>query len=170
MATGLTLETERLLLAPLVPADRPDFCRILRNPLVSARLELDACAGDDALLSTMFEARRRARIAGRPARLAIHLRMPPRFVGLIGVHRARGRRLGLSYWLDAAYHGRGLGGEALAAFCAAVPAAYGATTLLAEVLPDNAASVAVLRRTGFRPVAARRGTRLLFELNLPAAP
>jgi len=158
------LETGRLRLAPGESADTIEIFDLLArnhehfarwNPVV-AREELSADFALDLLAS---EARGWAQ--GELLRLWIRLRDPPQtLVGWIKLdalsagafHSGR-----LGYAIDAAHQGRGLMREALTA---TLRFAFGQEVnlhrLQASVLPENAASLRVLRASGFEDIGVAR--------------
>jgi ribosomal-protein-alanine N-acetyltransferase len=70
-------------------------------------------------------------------------------VGLDEVHDGSGT---LGYWLDAAHRGRGVATTAAAMAIREAFDALGLQRVVANTLPDNDRSIAVLRRLGFVPV------------------
>ncbi len=76
-------------------------------------------------------------------------------LGWLSVTRSGACRALLSYWLGEAYQGQGYMREALAV---ALPASFGlldVEAIDAEVQAENAASLALLRAHGMRPVGER---------------
>lgn len=142
-AHALVLDTPRLRLRPLSLGDAPALARI----------------GGDARVAPMIhwatvpwpqpEAHRFvAHFLWRgalPFRLAICLKPEGRLIGTIGASAAPE----VFYFLDPAHWGRGLMGEALAAFLPPVFARFGLDAIAAEVYDDNPASARVLTRAGF---------------------
>jgi RimJ/RimL family protein N-acetyltransferase len=167
----MKLETSQLTLRPLMPSDRKAFCRVLSDPCVHRTLQLSIDPKDSAALARMFVERRAETINGRPSRLGILLRRNDAFIGSIGAYEIDGNRIGLSYWLDASFQGRGLGSEALVAFSQCALAAYGRTLIQANVADTNLASIGALKRAGYGlaknaddPAFGALDRRLLFVL------
>ncbi|MGJ5750655.1 RimJ/RimL family protein N-acetyltransferase [Streptomyces puniciscabiei] len=73
-------------------------------------------------------------------------------VGSAAVYGAAGERE-VTYWIDRAYWGRGVATAALRALLAEVPE----RPLYARAAADNAASLRVLHKCGFRETARARG-------------
>jgi ribosomal-protein-alanine N-acetyltransferase len=89
--------------------------------------------------------------SGRGLSLAIADIGSDRAVGLLflGLRRTNGH-CDLGYWLIPDVRGRGLGSEAVSLASGWVLSETEVYRLTAQVVPDNAASVAVLRKAGFR--------------------
>ena len=88
-------------------------------------------------------------------------RQPIGTVGCAGALTAEGDQE-LSYGLVVGARGRGLATEAVGAACAHLERTAGVRRLTAEVRPGNSASMRVLHRLGFVPVAgASEGHQLL---------
>ncbi len=99
----------------------------------------------------MFEDRRQIRIAGSLARLAIIFRKSDCFIGAIGSYAIDEQRIGLTYWISGDYQRRGLGSEALRAYCLPALNAFGAQFIVANIARQNTASLAAVRAVGFLP-------------------
>lgn len=72
----------------------------------------------------------------------------------------------LGYLLAEHAWGRGLGGELLKGFVAWCRARGDVRTIIGGVAPENAASIRLLARLGFRPEAAAAGEDLSYRLSL----
>ncbi len=109
---------------------------------------------------------------GRHLRLALTLKTGDRApIGVIGLE-PDGKSYALGYWLGRPYWGRGFAREAAQAMVDAFFRVMPKEELLATVLPENAASAALLTQTGFRPAGQspapgrHRGEKALrFALN-----
>ncbi len=95
--------------------------------------------------------------AGAGPILAIERREDAALLGWIGLtHDAEDRsRAILGYWLGEAFHGQGYAGEAAAAMVEAGWRRMDIALIEAGAQPANAASIAILRRLGMRPVGER---------------
>ena len=97
--------------------------------------------------------------AARPWLLrAIVLRAPARqLVGAIGFHDPPGpaRTVEIGYAVEAAHRRQGYAEEASAALCAWAAATGQIDSVLASVSPDNAASLGLIAKLGFRPTGRR---------------
>ncbi|MFR9673662.1 GNAT family N-acetyltransferase [Streptomyces sp. TR06-5] len=145
-----TLRTERLLLEPYAPADEEDFVALFQDPRVSRWMgdgpqsEEDDRALFGRIFSAVYPARRFAvwvvRHRGRP-------------VGHAEVKRtdaADGHEI--VYALRPDCWGRGMGTELAGELVAYGFGALGLPALHATVAAENAASLALLERLGFRHV------------------
>jgi ribosomal-protein-alanine N-acetyltransferase len=79
------------------------------------------------------------------------------FMGSVMVFRSKeeGDRGGLGYWLGEAYQRRGFMTEAATAAVAAAFARLALSVIEAGAQPENAGSLAIMRRLGMRPIGAR---------------
>lgn len=75
---------------------------------------------------------------------------PAGFAGMIGLFHNMSCGTELGYWVGRDLTGRGLATEAVQAFCRFAFRSLGVERIDACVFTDNPASVAVLRKTGFR--------------------
>ena len=103
-----------------------------------------------------------------------------RLMGWIGVDRLADdpRRGSLGYWLGEAFWGRGHAGEAAAAMVRDAWGRLDLDVIEAGAQPENAASIAILRRLGmaeigprshFAPARGRDEVCLYFEIRRPSA-
>jgi RimJ/RimL family protein N-acetyltransferase len=149
---GMTvrLETSRLLLRPVRDADAIPTTRIMDGHVARYLLSWSA-------EMSVRECRMRIRAARKALRdredvvLAIANRDDERLMGWISLARdlARPMRARLGYWIAAADEGRGHMTEAVEAFLPAAASFLGIRTIVAQVHPDNLASVSLLERQGF---------------------
>src|SRR3546814_626894 len=142
-------ETARLTMRPLRDADCGPFCRILADPRVHRPLLLSRGPRNREQFSAMFRERKNERMGNHPARLAITFRAGGAFLGSIGVYPVDMTRVGLTYWIDADCHGRGLGTEALKAFSPVALTAYGVRAIQANVAVENLPSIRALERESY---------------------
>ncbi|MGD1878652.1 MAG: GNAT family N-acetyltransferase [Kiloniellaceae bacterium] len=155
---ALHLETGRLAIRPLDPDDEAAYCRFASEGPVAARMvgafgpngELRFVSTlDGAEKAAMFRGHLANRIGGVPSRYAVVLRDGGGFVGAIGSYEIDPARIGLSYWIAVDHHGKGFAQEVLRAYCGPALRLFGRRLMLANVEPDNAASLAALRKVGF---------------------
>ena len=175
------LVTQRLTIRPLRPADEADFCAELSDPALATRLVASAgadgqmrliCDLDRAEMARMFAARLAERIAGAVSRYAITRRDSERLVGSTGSYAIDDETVGLSYWVASHQQGQGYGTEALRAYCHPALQLFGRRVMLANVALDNAASLRVVEKAGFRvsATAAPGGPgRVFLSIDLDAA-
>lgn len=144
------LETRRLLLRPVENADALPTARLMDAHVAryllswSAEVTVEECR-------VRIRAAREALRRSEDVAFAIVNRAGNRLMGWIGLARdpvdpARAR---LGYWIGAADEGQGYMNEAVEAFLPAATALLGTRIVEASVHPDNAASIAILRRQGF---------------------
>ena len=149
----MILRTERLVLRPFVASDVAAYAAIRARPEVVAMLpggpEAAARAAADAerLVSAWSE----ARTAGA-APWAVEAREGGRLLGHLGLRPLPelGGETELLYMLDSAVWGRGLATEGAAAALRAAFGPLGLRRVIALARPENAASVAVMRKLGMR--------------------
>ena len=146
MTVGIT--TDRLLLRPLALEDIPAIQRVASDPRVAlktARIEhpYPADGAERFVRSAMA-----ADPLTRP-----QFGMAPKdgspIVGVIGGH-VRGTDGIVGYWLDPEQWGRGYGFEALRALLDHMIGDLGVRVFTAHTFPDNAASIRLLQKAGFR--------------------
>ena len=158
----MRIETPRLLIDPLTPADEAPLARIAGDRRVARMLGSfpSPCPPEKAR-----EVIGRSRDTSRPGfRLAV--RHEGLLAGTVGISPLPERGAPtISYFLDPPLWGRGLMSEALSAFLPALCAAFALPAIEATVFEDNPASIRALERVGFRvagrlhePSAAREGT------------
>jgi len=155
---SLRLETGRLVIRPFEAGDEASHCRLVSEGSVAARMVgafgpngelrfIDTLTAAEK--SVMFRERLAERIDGAVSRYAILLRDGEELVGSIGSYEIDPERIGLSYWVAAACHGRGYGTEALRSYCHPALRLFNRRLMLANVETDNAASLGALRKAGF---------------------
>lgn len=159
---NMHLVTERLIIRPLRPEDECDYCRLLAEPALAARLVGSAGADgrprliaelDDTEIAHLFAERLTERIADAVSRYAITLRDDDHLIGSIGCYAIDAEAVGLSYWIAVRWQGCGYGTEAPRAFIEPALGLYGRRTMLANVAADNPASLRAAEKAGFRAAA-----------------
>lgn len=131
----------------MVPDDLPAFFAHQRDPVAVRQAAFTAADPDDEVAFRSHW----ARILAKPdltVRTVVH-------DGVVVGHVAAFPRLGrreVGYWIDRAWWGRGIATAALAALLREVPA----RPVYARVAHDNAASIRVLERCGFRALVVER--------------
>ena len=169
--TERVLETERLLMQPHRLADFPDSLALWSHPEITRGIggrspaeeevwrRLMSCAGSWALLGFGY--------------WVLRERHGGRFVGEVGFSDSR-RGLGpafdgapeIGWTLAPAFQGRGLAGEAIAAALGWNDRRTGGGRTVCMIGPDNAASIRLAERAGYRSFARSRfngAPTLLFE-------
>jgi 8-oxo-dGTP diphosphatase len=153
------LATERLTLRPYRPGDAAELHRLINDFEVCRQLAAVPFpyqrAAADAWIAEAAEALARG--------TAYHLAITGRegetehLVGGVGLRIDAGARTGrLGYWVGRRYWGHGVATEAAGRLARWALANLDLDTLEANVATDNAASMAVLRRIGFKHVGSGR--------------
>lgn len=89
-----------------------------------------------------------------------------RLLGIIGAHLQGEDTVEIGYWVASAFTGRGIASEATAGLIGRLRDRLPDRRIVAECLPENAASWRILTRAGFTPtgIPGRRPGRQLLEL------
>ncbi|MET7440547.1 GNAT family N-acetyltransferase [Streptomyces sp. NPDC004082] len=134
-------------LRPVHDSDLPVFFRLSNDPESN---RMAAFTARDPADRELFDAHwRRVRSSSAVVRTVL---VDGDVVGSAAVYGEPGE-LEVTYWIDRAYWGRGIATAALRALLAAVPE----RPLRARAAADNAASVRVLEKCGFRETERTRG-------------
>ncbi len=163
MINSSTIETARLLLAPLTPADAAALQRLTDDPVIIDAISFLRAPFtiDDALVLIALNG------SGRDLFRGIRRRDDDLLVGVIGSHDRGTGSVEIGYWIGTAFQRRGCAGEAARGVIERLRAAIPPPRIVAECRPENCASWRVLERLGFRPTGAP-GARLgRLELALP---
>lgn len=145
------LETERLRLRHITPADRDDWLAVWHSPgALDYLIDFDG-KPRRAVADEIIDWARRIGREGSGIRWAITLKPEPRMIGSCGFHlyERRHRRVEIGYELHSAYWRRGIMTEAAAAvlrFCFERLDIHRAE---ADVVEGNVASAALLKKLGF---------------------
>jgi 8-oxo-dGTP diphosphatase len=147
------LKTERLTLRALVPQDAPALHRLINDWEVCRSLAaVPFPYPRDLADEWIVQARAQAEVGS-----AFHLAITgtegeeEMLVGGVGLRLSEDRRTGsLGYWVGRRFWGHGVAAEAAGRLARWALANLHLDQLTASVAQDNAASVAVLRRIGFR--------------------
>ncbi len=160
----LEITTQRLLLRPLCGDDAPGMYAIYSDPEAmrywSAR---PIAALEDA--ARMVREDLQLQLGGTAAFWAIVLPRTGRVIGkftLFGINPDN-RRAEIGYVLHRQFWGKGYGTEVLAAMLETAFESFALHRLEADIDPDNAASLALLRKFGFREEGRFRERWLLGE-------
>ncbi|MFO0848834.1 MAG: GNAT family protein [Gemmataceae bacterium] len=154
MSTGWrppTLETARLLLRPLTPADAEAMFEACSNPRVTDHTCFDTHRTLDTSRGFIAGYAATSYAAGVPDPLTITLKeTPDRLIGCIGARwedKGDGR-MDLGYWLAEPFWGRGIVTEAARVFVPFLFATYPVERLQSRVFEGNPASGRVLEKAG----------------------
>jgi 8-oxo-dGTP diphosphatase len=158
-AAQAPIATRRLFLRAPEVADIPGLTRLLADPLIAANTGAipHPYAPIDGWRFVRHEVE--ARAGGRcGAHFIVTLRgNPRRIVGAAGFRWSAGRDPEIGYWIAAGERRRGFASEAAGALLARIFLEGAASCAQAWARPENLASLAVLRRAGFRRIG--RGVR-----------
>ena len=154
--SSLRIETERLLLRPLQPADAPALHNLVNDWAVVRNLSALPFPYPAELAGSWIASTARQIEAGTGIHLAI---AGPEegsdLVGCIGLRLDLKPRVGnLGYWIGRRFWGHGVATEAVSRLSRWAMANLDLDRLEASVITDNPASAAVLRRAGFREIGA----------------
>lgn len=148
------LATGRLLLRRFMPEDAEALHNLINDWRVCRTLaEVVYPYGRDAADAWVAETHAQLQ-AGTGCHLAITGRegAEETLVGGVGIRLDRANRVGsLGYWVGWRYWGHGVASEAVGRLASWAMANLDIDRLMATVDSDNPASIAVLRRIGFRP-------------------
>ncbi|RAK52010.1 GNAT family N-acetyltransferase [Phenylobacterium deserti] len=155
MTAGEVLRTQRLLLRELTEADAPFMLELLNQPGFLKNI-------GDRGVRTLDDARvhigvQRSRYAQLGYGLWAAALSSGELIGLCGLVRRNGlEHPDLGYAFLARHEGQGYATEAAAAVVSHVRRNLGIGALAAITSPENAASIAVLEKLGFRFVGLKR--------------
>lgn len=181
----MRISDQTITIRCLEPSDGEAYCDILSDDAVSGTLlgEVRPGSGIRPLsewsrseLEERFQYSLVRGIDGKPSLFGVEQNGTQDFIGSIGCYEAEPGTLGLSYWLSASMHGKGLGTRMLRLFCPEALKFFKRGRLVADVAVENPASIAALRKAGFeeRSVTTDRrpgvyGRRCLLEWQEPKA-
>ena len=141
------LETERLCLRNLIPADLAALCDYRANE-ACRRYQRGRCTEPEALRALIASNARATLETPGPHTFAIAARADGRLVGDVFV-RLEDPTISLGYTVSYRYHRRGYAFELLSALTARLHRLYPQRELVCCVEPENSASVALLHKLGF---------------------
>ena len=145
------LETERLLMRRITPADHHDWLAVWHSPgALDYLIDFDGAPQAEVARAIIDWAERIIREKSG-IRWALTLKPSDRMIGSCGFHlyQARHRRAEIGYELHSHYWRQGLMTEALAATLNFCFEQLNAHRLEADVVEGNAASAALLKKAGF---------------------
>jgi ribosomal-protein-alanine N-acetyltransferase len=152
------LETERLRLRPLEPADASDLFVLASNPKVTQFTLWDAHRSIDDSRMFIDEYARGRYLERLPDPYAITLAATGELLGATGCFWASqsNRCMELGYWLGEPFWGRGYAAEAAHSLVEHVFAAYPVERVQAHFMDGNVASGRVLEKIGMKFEGVRR--------------
>ena len=164
------LETARLSITALQPADAQALRRLTDDPAITAAVDFlpTPFTLQDAEDLIRSGARGQDRFLGVWQRSDGAVAVPEPsagdLVGVVGTHLRGVGVIEIGYWIGGAARGRGFAFEAVSAIIAALSGRFPARTMVAECRPANVASWGLLVKLGFRDTGEeghRPGRRLL---------
>lgn len=151
-----TLRKGQLVLRPWLPADAEQVYRACQDPLIQRFTRVPVPYGREAAVDFVSSAPRdfREHTAAHFAVVAAETDALLGSVGLMAVDLSSASAH-IGYWVVPEARGQGVASAAVTALIpwALAPDLGGLTRLVADVDPQNAASIAVLRRAGFVALA-----------------
>lgn len=147
----LELKTRRLLLRPLRADDAPGMYAIYSDPQTMRYWSAQEIGNLEAA-ARMVSDDLRLQLDGTAAFWAVVLPQTGRVIGKFTLFaiNPENRRAEIGYVLHRQFWGKGYGTEVLGAMIEAAFDAYQLHRLEADIDPDNAASLALLKKFGFR--------------------
>jgi len=138
-------ETKHLRLAVLDPADAEELRALTDDPRITDAVSFLASpfSLDDARELVRFGRGSRDRLLG------MRRKSDGALVGVFGVHLKGGDAVEIGYWVGVAHQGQGYATEAAIGIAALLTKLFPERRIIAECVPDNAASWAVLTKAGF---------------------
>jgi RimJ/RimL family protein N-acetyltransferase len=141
------IATRRLVLRAPIRGDVPDLVKLADNKAIAdklARLPSPYTRADAVGFVEIF--------AQRPDERPYAITLGDKFIGVVGFTFTEDRPPELGYWLGEPYWGQGLMTEAARALVEAAHRTQHFELIAARALADNAASLHVLAKLGFKPV------------------
>ena len=160
----LELTTRRLLLRPLRADDAPGMYAIYSDPQ-TMRFWSAQVIGDLEAAASMVGDDLRLQLDGSAAFWAVVLPQTGRVIGKFSLFyiNPENQRAEIGYVLNRQFWGKGYGTELLGAMIETAFDTYQLHRLEADIDPDNAASLALLRKFGFREEGRFRERWLMGE-------
>jgi RimJ/RimL family protein N-acetyltransferase len=157
------IETERMLLRPVTPADAEPLHHALTWEVVRwlSRVPWPLAVDDVAAFAAQAEAQRRD---GTASHYAMVLDGAP--VGVVGIEPRHGA-MNLGYWLSEAHWGRGLGSEAATALVSRFFADHPAVHLASGAFAGNEPSLRLQKKLGFVVVGEGLVPSMALQRRLP---
>ncbi len=142
------LETPRLVLRPVTLADAPDVQRLVGDWAVARTLARVPHPYTDGMAEEWIESLAGGFASGTAFVFALEPRSDGAFIGVVGIERSADGVYVLGYWLGRSYWGRGYMTEAAVRAGRYAFDDGSVDRINASAQPENAASIAILRRLG----------------------
>ena len=144
------LETPRLTLRPPTLADAADIQRLIGDWAVARMLARVSYPYTEGMAEKWIQSVSDGFDTGRTFVLALERRSDQAFLGIVSIERNDNDDYVLGYWLGRPHWGQGYMSEAAPCAIRHVFEEGGVEGIVAVALPENAASIAILRRLGMR--------------------
>lgn len=145
IATLPVVETARLRIDTLVPADADAVQAITNDPAITGAVDF---------LPTPFTLGHARSLIDRGKAIKdrfLAIRLPGAgLVGIIGIHLRGDQAVEIGYWIGGSARGQGHGSEAVDGVVGLLRKRFPHRIIVAECRPENVASVGLLRKVGFR--------------------
>jgi RimJ/RimL family protein N-acetyltransferase len=141
------IATKRLVLRAPIRGDVPDLVKLADNKTIAeslARLPSPYTRADAVGFVEIF--------AQRPDERPYAITLNDKFIGVVGFTFFEGKPPELGYWLGEPHWGKGYMTEAVRGLIESAHKAHGFELIAARALADNAGSLNVLGKAGFKPV------------------
>lgn len=154
------IETARLSLRPLAPADAEALRTLTDDPAITGAVDFLAAP------FTLADARNliRSGRGGADRFFGAWTREGRTLVGVVGTHLRGTEAIEIGYWIGGSARGRGFATEGVAGLVTLLSDSFPRRTILAECRPGNVASWGLLHKLGFHDTGAeghRPGRRQL---------
>lgn len=149
------IATKRLALRAPIRGDVPDLVKLADNKAIAeklVRLPSPYTRADAVGFVEIF--------AQRPDERPYAITLNERLIGVVGLTFFEGRPPELGYWLGEPYWGQGYMTEAARGLIEAAHRTHHFELIAARALADNAGSLNVLEKLGFKPVAKSRRDKI----------
>lgn len=155
----------QIVIRKIRSSDKQRYCQILSDARVSGTLRgkispdgetklLSDCTVDE--LQQKFELAVKRSVDGKPSTYVVDLYKTNDLIGSIGSYEIDSERIGLTYWLAASFHGKGIGPGMLKLYCDPALQHFQKRRIIANIARDNPASVSAVRKAGFVSSPDRR--------------
>ncbi|RYE06993.1 MAG: N-acetyltransferase [Hyphomicrobiales bacterium] len=146
------ITTKRLVLRAPIRGDVPDLVKHANNKAIADRLERLPSPYTRADAVGFIEV-----IAQRPDERPYAITLNDRLIGIVGLSYHEGRPPELGYWLGEEFWGQGLMSEAARGLIEAAQRTHHYDVIAARALADNAGSLKVLEKLGFKRIRKGKG-------------
>ena len=152
------LSDGHIVIRKIRSSDKQRYCQILSDARVSGTLRgkispdgetklLSDCTVDE--LHQKFELAVKRSVDGKPSIYTVDFKKTSELIGSIGSYEIDSDRIGLTYWLAASFHGKGIGSKMLKLYCDPALQYFQKRRIIANIAYDNPASASAVRKAGF---------------------